>query len=593
MLARISNNLPLVRSHQHTVAASARILLAVLLATLAAPLNADEGFPYRAVVETANASVQSGPGIEFYATDRLAKGTPVEVWRHDTDGWIAIRPPTNSFSWVLAEHLEMTDDPKLARVINAPVKTRIGSLFSDARDVEYISLRTGEVVELMGTKELEGPDDESQRWFKIAPPSGEFRWIHSDSVRRIKQHKRPAEREVAVGTESIRTFDLPSDPQSIADANGTATDEAHAVAEPNRLVIDNAFIEVDRITRSSEPATQTPLRDAAIRAASFEDTTASKPTSVADDRSDSAEAAAMERSHGVASKRSDDLAEHTGRAQTTDASFNTVTWEAVGDPTDVLGAPEPRSFQESHDALNLMLSRSVLGDIQSWDLSAVQRQSELLLAAARTLEEEALAESLLVKIEEFLALQKRSMQLAAGPDRAVGLTNHEVALTSHEEQLGSAEQLRPGYQPRTPSVGNGPGTVSSVAAAGPSLLPSFQPDDQLVGSVEMPRRIVKERPAAPADSAAVGTGLKRKGDIDNSIFDASGLLIAVQARRSDMPRYALTDSRGQITQFVSTPNRADLRRFLNKRVGVLGEVGYLRKLNKPYVAAQRIVLLRR
>ena len=70
MLARISNNLPLVRSHQHTVAASARILLAVLLATLAAPLNADEGFPYRAVVETANASVQSGPGIEFYAEDK-------------------------------------------------------------------------------------------------------------------------------------------------------------------------------------------------------------------------------------------------------------------------------------------------------------------------------------------------------------------------------------------------------------------------------------------------------------------------------------------------------------------------------------------
>lgn len=590
MLARISQNFPLVTDCNTSVAA--RLLSIMALASLTVSLNADDGFPYRAVVETPDASVQSGPGIEFYATDRLAKGTQVEVWRHDADGWCAIRPPADSFSWVLAEHLEMTDDPKLARVINAPVKTRIGSRFSDARDVEYISLRTGEAVELVGTKELTGPDSQPQRWFRIAPPSGEFRWIHSDSVRRIQDPKGVGETEVVVGTEDIRTFDLPSAPLPPQLGAGAKQGQAVAIAEPKRLAMDNAFIEVERIT-SSEPQSLKSVRDSDVLAASFEATAQAETASSKSDQAGRTAEPSLAVSQGVASDRRDDIKTHTGSAPSTAASFNTVTWEAVGDPTDVLAAPEPRSFQENHDALNLMLSRSVLGDIQSWDLSDVRRQTELLLVAARTLEEESLAESLLAKVDEFRTLQDRSRRLAATPDTADGLTSHEVALTSYDES-GAPEQLSPGEQPQTPRVGRKPTAVSSVDSSSPSLLPSFQPDQQLVKSaVEMPRRIVKEQPAAASHAdLAVGTGLKRQDDIDNSIFDASGLLIAVQARRTDMPRYALTNSSGEITQFVATQNRTDLRRFLNKRVGVLGEVGYLRKLNKPYVAAQRIVLLR-
>jgi len=147
--------------------------------------HAEESFPYTVAIEAAEVAVHSGPGAEFYETERLSSGSEIEVYRHVGD-WCAIRPTADSFSWVAAEHLEITDTPTLARVINVPVKTRVGSKFSDVHDVEYISLQLGEVVELIGTKMLATDDeDEPQRWFRISPPAGEFRWIHKDALQPV------------------------------------------------------------------------------------------------------------------------------------------------------------------------------------------------------------------------------------------------------------------------------------------------------------------------------------------------------------------------------------------------------------------------
>ena len=44
--------------------------------------------------------VRSGPGENYYPTDKLKAGQEVEVYRHDPGGWYAIRPPKGSFSWV-------------------------------------------------------------------------------------------------------------------------------------------------------------------------------------------------------------------------------------------------------------------------------------------------------------------------------------------------------------------------------------------------------------------------------------------------------------------------------------------------------------
>ncbi|MEM7313089.1 MAG: hypothetical protein AAF497_08040, partial [Planctomycetota bacterium] len=136
---------------------------------------ADDGsFPYTAFVESSTASVLSGPGVEFYATERLKWGTKVEVYRHQAK-WAAIRPPAGSFSWVPASVVEETSNPRLVKVSEPETFTRVGTQFSDKHTAEYVELKVGESLEVLGRKFMANDSNEVVEWLKIAPPAGEFR----------------------------------------------------------------------------------------------------------------------------------------------------------------------------------------------------------------------------------------------------------------------------------------------------------------------------------------------------------------------------------------------------------------------------------
>ena len=64
-------------------------------------------FPYKAFVAADDVYVRSGPGENYYPTDKLKTGDQVEVYRHDPGGWLAIRPVPGSFSWVSARYLRL------------------------------------------------------------------------------------------------------------------------------------------------------------------------------------------------------------------------------------------------------------------------------------------------------------------------------------------------------------------------------------------------------------------------------------------------------------------------------------------------------
>ncbi len=550
-------------------------------------LLAEAAFPYTATV-SGEAAIHSGPGDQFYETDRLGAGSEVEVWRHDGDGWCAIRPPASSFSWVAAEHLEIAENPGIGRVINVPVKTRVGSRFSDDRDVEYISLRRGEVVELMGTtKELDEVGNEI-RWFKIAPPSGEFRWVHESQIARLKKRHDAAPKslepvsdtvalavpppaEVVVGTSQIRTFDLArKEPRTGADSATAASEKVNAVPSSTTMAThqprrDSAFVEVGGSTG--------PLRTVSYNATDRE------PAATRAAAAGTATAQPQAKANAVDKAKQDSNGPH----------INAVTWEAVGRPDDVLSAPEPRSFEESYDALNLMLSQAVLGDIQQWELSPVQTQAERLLSIAESLDEQDMANSLLSKVGEFASLQQRTAELAGRPrgdsvESFAGQRSSARELTSHEQRLARSAAIDDRIRQVQAIV-----DVDSAAIKRPSPLGNVQSEAIMPKGPEMPQITRTVTPAADGSKIR----LQGKQSLDNSVFDASGTLVAVKSRRSDIPQFALTDSTGQITRFVSTPNDANLARYVNRRVGILGEVGYLRKFNKPHVVAEQIVFLQK
>jgi uncharacterized protein YgiM (DUF1202 family) len=160
-------------------------LPAVVLSVLAAWAAAAElTFPYKAVITTDNIYVRSGPGENYYPTDRLKAGQQIEVYRHDVGGWYAIRPSAGSFSWVAGRDLEVNKD-NLARVVEDHAAARVGSRFSDIREVTQVRLKRGEVVEVLGTKPSAAAGAAAaETWYKITPPSGEFRWVDGKHVAR-------------------------------------------------------------------------------------------------------------------------------------------------------------------------------------------------------------------------------------------------------------------------------------------------------------------------------------------------------------------------------------------------------------------------
>ena len=144
---------------------------------MAAGAAAEPTYPYKAFVTADDVYIRSGPGDNYYPTDKLKAGTEVEVYRHDPGGWFAIRPPKDSFSWVSSRHLQL-DGKNLATVTDERVAARVGSRMSDTRDVIQVRLHKGEVVELLEPRRNGRADDNpSSAWYKIAPPAGEFRWV--------------------------------------------------------------------------------------------------------------------------------------------------------------------------------------------------------------------------------------------------------------------------------------------------------------------------------------------------------------------------------------------------------------------------------
>ena len=145
-------------------------------------VEGNDAFPFTAIVLRDNTPVRSGPSHEHYPTDNLHHGQRVEVYRHDAGDWYAIRPPRGSFSWVPAECVQIGDD-NLAEVMVEGVTARVGSRISNHFDQQQVHLRRGEFLQVLGERKFIDPQNgQPQTMFKVAPPSGEFRWIFGPDV---------------------------------------------------------------------------------------------------------------------------------------------------------------------------------------------------------------------------------------------------------------------------------------------------------------------------------------------------------------------------------------------------------------------------
>ena len=211
-----------------------------LLSVIAALTVCAADEPYQAYVCVDQADVVAGPGHRYYATDRLARGTIVEIYREEASGWLAIRPPEGSFSWVPSNFVERTDDESVGRVKQA-TGSWIGTTIEHVGEHhQQVTLKAGELVQIEAEKSAAGNSGTEHKWLKIAPPAGEYRWIHLRDVSRQK----------------------PVDPPlALSEQKGELDDAEEVKPEPQRLQIPTVAVALrelrqlnTKLDRNVEPA---------------------------------------------------------------------------------------------------------------------------------------------------------------------------------------------------------------------------------------------------------------------------------------------------------------------------------------------------
>jgi hypothetical protein len=444
-----------------------------------------ESYPYTARIVVPAARVQSGPGDSFYSTDTLTEGQDVQVYSQRQDGWCAIRPPQESFSWVFGSHLRLLGD-SLAEVDKEDVASRIGSRVSRKRNAVQVRLKKGELVQLLG-EATEG----GKKWYKIAPPAGEFRWIRATEVQPVDQNSAQLN-----ATRNAATDSLHSDEVVEVQAQDS---EASAAIETT-----SATGETTAEAQSSKAA-PTP----AVGAESDW-----RPVPIAPPL-----AAAGRNGMTVAASDS---------TRATDDSSAALPVQAVGSPAPAASTKLPTSGALSDDLarqltdLELRLSRMVAEPPATWQTAPLVQDAKRLLAQLDNPADQRAIQITVDKVGRFAVIQQRYQQIEAR---------------------------------------NSPMSVSEEARANITPVPSA---------------------SDPARAAAM---------TDGGRYDAIGVLRPVVSKRPGAPQFALIDGRGQVVSFVSATPDVNLQPYLGRRVGVIGNRGFIPEFHRAHVTAGRVMPL--
>ena len=248
-----------------------------------APTNAKGEMAF---VSVSHALIHSGPAEDFYPTDQLKHGTAVEVFHQTDSGWAAIRPPKGSFSWVVAADAYLLPGGRMIEITAPHSVSWIGTALGTAKQYRWqVKLQPGEQLALLGEETVMDGDGRESLWYKIAPPSGEFRWIQAGLISREPPARltgSPAgQADASVvpasaaanggkspggssGTRVIKSTSNKSPPANPAAAKPAVTQSA-----PDKAAQTAATTEAEAIRGSAEQAGPSPADESDVQAAGY------------------------------------------------------------------------------------------------------------------------------------------------------------------------------------------------------------------------------------------------------------------------------------------------------------------------------------
>lgn len=528
--------------------------------------------PYVVYVSQEGAHARCGPSGDYYRTDRLRHGQTLEVYAETDDGWLGIRPPKNSFCWVVADTIEAARGSKDGTVIEDRTVAWIGTHLGRARKYRWqVQLAKGEPVSILGRSEREGPDG-PQQWFRIAPPSGEFRWVHRDQVVRTSE---ALVASVDRGDESDEREFLPAGPtREPRRESPRETTVATSVMEPPGALIP----EMPASSRRNSPEVSGPSvleRDLSVIGSGLKESYQSSDQTPKVEPSNEeppktlreavAKGGLMASIEFLGGPR---LAEIGAAPAAPGPAITAVdsNWVGTSRPQNVaVPAPQPTeggfirqvSAQQSIPGVTGTLTPTAPPNLMP--LTAVSPER---VAAVEAQTRGADVDRLSLLLSRLMAAKATSVEAEPVAQAAFRLASVAPDQVTQGRARLLAERVQ---QYQRVSRMREAGAVAQVAATS-----TFVPGAPTIPSASVLTTPVQQSPAQalPPQSSTVAQ---------------VGHLVQVYSARSNTPPYALTDNAGRTLVYVTPSPGVNIRLHLNSYVKVIGQQGFLRGLNTPHI----------
>lgn len=553
-------------------------------------------FPYVAFVTSTNAFVRSGPSERHYPTSSLASGAAVEVFRHDSDGWCAVRPPHNAFSLVPKQSLRILDE-QTAEVIVDDAVARVGSQLSPQKQAVQVMLKKGERVQLLEPSIPAGGAQANSDWVRIAPPAGEFRWIAAKELSLEPPFETAPPTTVSSSMMQWKSYGAtnPSPSQvavPVEAAQGAEDAFSHLAISQNESTPSTAIAAgLSNVLESAEPDSESVRivegSPAELQLAQYAQRSAP---------SAKVSAPPLHPSRSLNAATPSDLSDKVPLPAVFDTpqriDYDNRLPPRVKFRGEGSTLPENRRIAE----LQMRLSREVVQPPKQWNLIALREETAVLLANEQEPAAREQYRELLNRIATFEQVQARYQQPVV-TELAKSDTTTPTSVAG--EPMGTLDVELPEItlpEELSASMTNSPEPAHTPGSA--EVLARIREDLGTGAAKPQANEIVAARRASPVQANTVQVdpfestaNLPTNLGTEEAKYDAVGILKPVVSKRAKAPRYALVDQQGEVVSFVTPTPDVNLQRYVGRRIGIQGKRGYMPDYKRSHVTASRVNML--
>lgn len=573
--------------------------------------------PYVVFVAHQSAHTRCGPGGQYYRTDPLRHGQELEVYVETADGWLGVRPPEDSFCWMPASALEKNADDT-ATVIEDKSIVWIGTHLGRARKYQWqVQLAKGESVTVIGKSERDGPDG-PQLWYRVVPPSGEFRWIHRDQVVESAE-------ELIASIQKIAKVDRPIRESSRERQSDEMETTEIKTASAETSILDKRSLTDELVPRPESPNSGSTRRERSqsrLSIAEEPDLSPAPKPSVPVEQS-------VPVDHSV-----------IGSGVRPDLSENEINGPVTFQDLPKMELPQvklPGPVREAVDAAARFVGQPRLMDIgiqnrfaqtetptsaaNAWmpggSRAPVPPSSSALSGASGLPTSLAAAASVTPSVTQvsgntnlptgvstaggispevqYRYVSPESISRVEDAIAGAGLDQLSLIFSRLMAEAASSEEVAPVLRITRQQINSGDPLNANRARELAQRIERYQSvaqrrDGQTI--IQMTAGISQLTPQVPSTGQQVAETQQATETLPR-VGTATGFLVQVYSSRVSSPPYALTDSVGNTISYVTPYPGVNLRHHLNSEITVRGNQGYLQGVNTPHVLVTEAVRTQR